>query len=69
MFIPRMPGKSQSIYLISVPANTRHWFDMGSNPNFKCIRLFTTADGWVGNFTGSEIAKTFPDFDTFLASA
>lgn len=55
--------------LISVPANTTHWFDMGSNPNFKCIRLFTTADGWVGNFTGSEIAKTFPDFDTFLASA
>ena len=55
--------------LISVPANTTHWFDMGSKPNFKCIRLFTTADGWVGNFTGSEIAKTFPDYDTFVANA
>jgi len=55
--------------LISVPANTTHWFDMGSKPNFKCIRLFTTADGWVGNFTGSEIAQTFPDFDTFVANA
>jgi 1,2-dihydroxy-3-keto-5-methylthiopentene dioxygenase len=54
--------------LISVPANTTHWFDMGSKPNFKCIRLFTAADGWVGSFTGSEIARSFPDFDTFAAS-
>ena len=54
--------------LISVPANTTHWFDMGARPNFKCIRFFTTPDGWVGNFTGSDIAKKFPDFDTYVAS-
>jgi 1,2-dihydroxy-3-keto-5-methylthiopentene dioxygenase len=54
--------------LISVPANTTHWFDMGENPHFKCIRLFTTEDGWVGNFTGSEIAKQFPDYDTHKAA-
>lgn len=53
--------------LISVPANTTHWFDMGKDPNFKCIRLFTTENGWVGDFTGSEIAKQFPDMDTFVA--
>ena len=53
--------------LISVPANTTHWFDMGKDPNFKCIRLFTTDEGWVGDFTGSEIAKQFPDMDTFVA--
>ncbi len=53
--------------LISVPANTAHWFDMGENPNFSCIRLFTTPDGWVANFTGSEIAKTFPTFDEYVA--
>ena len=53
--------------LISVPANTTHWFDMGANPNFKCIRLFTTKDGWVGEFTGSEIAKDFPCMDTYVA--
>lgn len=51
--------------LISVPASTTHWFDMGANPDFKCIRLFTTADGWVGEFTGSDIASRFPDFDQF----
>ena len=53
--------------LISVPANTTHWFDMGENPNFKCIRLFTTDNGWVGNFTGSDIAKNFPDMDEFVS--
>jgi len=54
--------------LISVPANTTHWFDMGENPYFKCIRLFTTENGWVGNFTGSDIAKNFPDYDTHKTS-
>ena len=53
--------------LISVPANTTHWFDMGKDPDFKCIRLFTTPDGWVGEFTGSEIARQFPDMDAFVA--
>jgi 1,2-dihydroxy-3-keto-5-methylthiopentene dioxygenase len=52
--------------LISVPANTTHWFDMGENPFFKCIRFFTTPEGWVGNFTGSDIAKTFPSYDEFV---
>lgn len=54
--------------LISVPANTTHWFDMGESPNFKCIRLFTTEEGWVGDFTGSDIATRFPDMDSFVAS-
>ena len=54
--------------LLTVPANTTHWFDMGENPNFKCIRLFTIADGWVGDFTGSNIAQRFPDMDSFVAS-
>jgi 1,2-dihydroxy-3-keto-5-methylthiopentene dioxygenase len=53
--------------LISVPANTKHWFDMGENPYFKCIRLFTKEDGWVAEFTGSDIAKAFPTFDQFVA--
>ncbi|GAB4254439.1 MAG: acireductone dioxygenase [Methylomicrobium sp.] len=51
--------------LISVPAGTRHWFDMGQNPSFKCIRLFTTPEGWVANFTGSDIAGKFPTLDAY----
>ncbi len=54
--------------LISVPADTTHWFDMGTNPTFKAIRLFTTPDGWVARFTGSDIAGRFPDFDEFVAT-
>ncbi|WP_240224751.1 1,2-dihydroxy-3-keto-5-methylthiopentene dioxygenase [Rheinheimera hassiensis] len=46
--------------LISVPAGTTHWFDMGSEPEFTAIRLFNNADGWVANFTGSSIANQFP---------
>ncbi|MDA1342769.1 MAG: cupin [Methyloglobulus sp.] len=53
--------------LISVPANTTHWFDMGENPSFKVIRLFTTQEGWVAKFTGSDIAKIFPTFDETVA--
>ena len=52
--------------LISVPANTKHWFDMGANPNLKCIRLFTTPDGWVAEFTGNLIANYFPKYEQFL---
>jgi 1,2-dihydroxy-3-keto-5-methylthiopentene dioxygenase len=53
--------------LISVPANTTHWFDMGIEPRFKCIRFFTAPDGRVGNFTGSDIATRFPDFDSHVS--
>ncbi len=49
--------------LISVPANVTHWFDMGENPHLACIRLFTNPDGWVADFTGSDIAKSFPNLD------
>lgn len=46
--------------LISVPANTRHWFDMGPEPRFTCIRLFTNPEGWVAQYTGDAIASDFP---------
>lgn len=52
--------------LISVPANTTHWFDMGEHPAFKCIRFFTTDEGWLANFTGSDIAKKFPSYEQYL---
>lgn len=45
--------------LISVPANTPHWFDMGPNPNFTAIRLFNNPDGWVANYTGDDIAQHY----------
>jgi 1,2-dihydroxy-3-keto-5-methylthiopentene dioxygenase len=49
--------------LLSVPALTTHWFDMGTLPDFTAIRFFRSDDGWVGSFTGSDIASRFPTFD------
>ncbi len=48
--------------LMSVPTGTKHWFDMGPNPHLTCIRLFTSKDGWVADFTGDAIAEKFPKF-------
>jgi 1,2-dihydroxy-3-keto-5-methylthiopentene dioxygenase len=46
--------------LINVPAGTRHWFDMGPRPCFTAIRLFTRPEGWVAQFTGSDVSDRFP---------
>ena len=51
--------------LISVPDNMPHWFDMGSEPNFTCIRIFTNTEGWIARFTGSLIADFIPNLDTY----
>ncbi|MEO3808007.1 cupin domain-containing protein [Sphaerisporangium sp. B11E5] len=53
--------------LLSVPANTTHWFDMGTNPDFTAIRFFHDDDGWVGAFTGNPVSSRIPDFDTIVA--
>src|SRR6185369_2697132 len=45
--------------LISVPAKTRHWFDMGPTPAFVAIRFFNNSEGWVAHYTGSPIAERF----------
>ncbi|MCK0106440.1 cupin [Marinobacter sp. S0848L] len=49
--------------LISVPNGTRHWFDMGAEPEFTCIRLFTNPEGWVASFTGEDIATRIPRYE------
>lgn len=49
--------------LISIPAGTRHWFDMGPNPHFTALRLFISPAGWVADFTGADIAQGFPKYE------
>ena len=49
--------------LIAVPDRMTHWFDMGPEPSFVAIRFFTEPDGWVGHFTGTDIATRFPRYD------
>jgi 1,2-dihydroxy-3-keto-5-methylthiopentene dioxygenase len=49
--------------LLSVPAGTKHWFDMGPEPSFTAIRLFISPDGWVAKFTGDQISRSIPRFN------
>ena len=44
---------------INVPAGTRHWFDMGSKPQFCAVRFFDNPEGWIASFTGDAIAERF----------
>ena len=37
---------------ISVPHGTKHWFDMGPEPEFVAIRLFNDPSGWVAEQHG-----------------
>jgi 1,2-dihydroxy-3-keto-5-methylthiopentene dioxygenase len=55
--------------LMSVPAGTAHWFDMGTRPRFCAIRFFQEEDGWVAGFTGATISATMPTLDQLLAVA
>ncbi|GAA5087374.1 1,2-dihydroxy-3-keto-5-methylthiopentene dioxygenase [Nocardia iowensis] len=55
--------------LLSVPAGTLHWFDMGSRPDFIAIRFFEEEDGWIGDFTGDRISEGFPTLDELLAAS
>jgi 1,2-dihydroxy-3-keto-5-methylthiopentene dioxygenase len=54
--------------VLSVPAGTRHWFDMGTRPDFVVIRFFEEQDGWIGDFTGDPIGERFPTLDQLVAA-
>ena len=45
--------------LISVPANIKHWFDLGDTPKVRAIRVFTDPAGWVPNYTGTGIEQRY----------
>lgn len=46
--------------LIQIPAGTRHWFDMGDQPQFCVLRFHGNNPGWLATFTGDPIAERFP---------
>lgn len=45
--------------LISVPADTKHWFDLGEHPSVRAIRIFTDQAGWVPHYTDSGIEQRY----------
>jgi 1,2-dihydroxy-3-keto-5-methylthiopentene dioxygenase len=46
--------------LISVPADTQHWFDAGTEPRVTALRVFTDTTGWTPHYTGTDISERFP---------
>ncbi|MFZ0406873.1 MAG: acireductone dioxygenase [Cyanobium sp.] len=54
---------------ISLPAGSRHWFDMGPEPSFCALRFFHNPEGWVAQFSGDPIAERYPLLDSLLAGA
>ncbi|MEX1665337.1 1,2-dihydroxy-3-keto-5-methylthiopentene dioxygenase [Zhongshania arctica] len=49
--------------LLSVPANTSHWFDLGPQPDLVAIRFFNNPEGWVANYTANDIANRYSRLD------
>lgn len=49
--------------MISVPAGTRLWVDMGDDPRFVALRVFNTVEGQAARFTGDKVAESFPRLD------
>jgi len=47
--------------LLSVPANVKHWFDLGPTPFVKTIRIFTDASGWTPHYTQSGVDNRYRD--------
>lgn len=45
--------------LISVPANTKHWFDFGPKMSVKAIRVFIDQSGWVPHYTESGVDSNY----------
>ena len=68
LFYLHVSGKVYSVLcekgdLLSVPANTLHWFDLGAEPNLAAIRFFNNPDGWVAHYSGDTIVDRFPKID------
>ena len=45
--------------ILSVPMNTKHWFDLGEEAYVRAIRIFQDPSGWVAHYTDSGIDKKY----------
>ena len=45
--------------LIRVPKGTLHWFDLCSDRQIRCIRLFQDPSGWTPSYTDSGVDERF----------
>ncbi|MBD2436014.1 cupin domain-containing protein [Nostoc sp. FACHB-110] len=40
---------------IYIPAEVEHWSSLTASLSFKAVRYFTSAEGWVPNYTGTQL--------------
>lgn len=45
---------------INVPAETEHWFYLTEQSKIKAVRYFTNTDGWLPEYTNTEIRFATP---------
>lgn len=45
--------------LINVPAGTQHWFDLCSDKNIRCIRLFQDMSGWTPHYIDGGVHERY----------
>jgi 1,2-dihydroxy-3-keto-5-methylthiopentene dioxygenase len=45
--------------LINVPAGTRHWFDLCSDRQIRCIRLFQDPSGWSPEYVDAGVHERY----------
>jgi 1,2-dihydroxy-3-keto-5-methylthiopentene dioxygenase len=45
--------------LINVPKGTKHWFDLCSDRNIRCIRLFQDMSGWAPHYVDEPINEKY----------
>ncbi|QSJ14611.1 acireductone dioxygenase [Nostoc sp. UHCC 0702] len=48
----------QSQDYIYIPAGIEHWCSPTASLYFKAVRYFTTADGWIANYTGTPLSDS-----------
>jgi 1,2-dihydroxy-3-keto-5-methylthiopentene dioxygenase len=41
-----------------IPANVEHWCSPTASLNFKGIRYFAIAEGWIPNYTGTQVSDS-----------
>lgn len=51
---------------LTIPKGVKHWFDMGPEPEYSCIRWFTSEEGLKNKLTGSYVAESTPRWESIL---
>lgn len=54
---------------IVIPKGTKHWFDMGPEPNYRCLRWYNSEAGLETLFTGSYVAESTPRWETVMGAS